>query len=473
MRLSHRSLQPRLPSDEFMTSGKYPRILSAETLYDLLGVRPNDDAEALQNAFRNAVRAHHPDLNPGDPDAPGRFNQIVIAYGILRDAEYRGAYDRLLAVERARRRTKRIRIILSDAVAIVSLTVAMIGGYTLFAHVSNTSIDGAKMVEIAPRKPALMTAIQPTIRAETASRDQPSKGLAGLPETAAVPRAPTPGTNTGSSSEIADSGPAEIHIAKPAPTDRSSRDEPSSTSNPPAAPSAVPQEEKKQEPLVIADGGPASDPSGSNGEVAKAQVDQEALTSSVNPGGPSEIADGSQAGIHVVEPAPTDKSSRDEPSGISNAPIAPSAVAQEEKRQEPLVIANGGPASDPTGSNIEVAKAQVDRGEGRSGADDHTKNNQFESPHQNRIRSVERQFSSLEKDRSSSANLGILDEKHNIRTNAKLRAHAKRPATDQTSVKQAALEGSHMSQVALVNRNTLPCAGSCSDRAPPLFGVGF
>jgi hypothetical protein len=79
----------------------------------------------------------------------------------------------------------------------------------------------------------------------------------------------------------------------------------------------------------------------------------------------------------------------------------------------------------------------------------------------------------LEKDRSSSANSGILDEKHNIRTNAKLRAHAKRPATDQTSVKQAALEGSHMSQVALVNRNTLPCAGSCSDRAPPLFGVGF
>jgi DnaJ domain len=472
MRLSHRSLQPRLPSNEFMTSGKYPRILSAETLYDLLGVRPNDDAEALQNAFRNAVRAHHPDLNPGDPDAPGRFNQIVIAYGILRDAEYRGAYDRLLALERARRRTKRIRIILSDAVAIVSLTVAMIGGYTLFAHVSNTSIDGAKMVEIAPRKPALMTAIQPTIRAETASRDQPSKRLAELPETTAVPRVLTPRMKTGSSSEIADGGQAEIDVVKPAPMDKSSRDEPSGTSNPPAAPSAVAQTEKRQE-LVIANGGPASDPTGSNGEVAKAQVDQEALTSSVNPGGPSEIADGSQAGIHVFEPAPTDKSSRDEPSGISNAPIAPSAVAQEEKRQEPLVIANGGPASDPTGSNIEVAKAQVDRGEGRSGADDHTKNNQFESPHQNRIRSVERQFSSLEKDRSSSANLGILDEKHNIRTNAKLRAHAKRPATDQTSVKQAALEGSHMSQVALVNRNTLPCAGSCSDRAPPLFGVGF
>jgi hypothetical protein len=472
MRLSHRSLQPRLRSNEFMSPGKYPRILSAETLYDLLGVRPNDDAEALQNAFRNAVRAHHPDLNPGDPDAPGRFNQIVTAYGILRDAEYRGAYDRLLALERARRRTKRIRIILSDAVVIVSLTVAMIGGYTLFAHVSNPSIVGAKMVEIAQHKPALMTAIQPTKRAETASRDQPSERLVEVPETVAVPRALTPRMKAGNSSEIADGGPAEIHVVKPAPIDKSSLDEPSGTSNPPAAPSAVAQQEKGQE-LVIANGGPPSDPTGSNSEVAKAQVDQGALTSSVNSGGPPEIADGSQAGIHVVEPAPTDKSSRDEPSGISNAPIAPSAVEQEEKRQEPLVIANGGPVSDPTGSNGEVAKAQVNRGEGRNGANDHTKNNQFESPHQNGIRSVERQFSSLEKDRSSSANLGILDEKHNIRTNAKLRARAKRPATDQTSVKQAALEGSHMSQVALVNRNTLPCAGSCSDHAPPLFGVGF
>ncbi|HEX9586352.1 MAG TPA: hypothetical protein VGA15_01225, partial [Bradyrhizobium sp.] len=28
-------------------------------------------------------------MNPGDPDAPRRFRQIVAAYAILRDAEHR------------------------------------------------------------------------------------------------------------------------------------------------------------------------------------------------------------------------------------------------------------------------------------------------------------------------------------------------------------------------------------------------
>jgi len=72
------------------------------TLYDLLGVRPDDDSEAVKNAFREAAKANHPDLNPGDPDAAMRFGRIVRAYAILRDAEKRAAYDQLLELERAR-----------------------------------------------------------------------------------------------------------------------------------------------------------------------------------------------------------------------------------------------------------------------------------------------------------------------------------------------------------------------------------
>ncbi|MFY9953501.1 DnaJ domain-containing protein, partial [Bradyrhizobium sp.] len=56
-----------------------------KTLYELLGALPDDDAERIRAAYRRAAGANHPDNNPGDPDAPNRFRQIVHAYAILRD----------------------------------------------------------------------------------------------------------------------------------------------------------------------------------------------------------------------------------------------------------------------------------------------------------------------------------------------------------------------------------------------------
>jgi curved DNA-binding protein CbpA len=69
-----------------------------ETLYDLLGALPRDDAEGLRIAFRKAVKSTHPDLNPGDPDAGQKFRQIVRAQEILLDGEQRAMYDHLLAL---------------------------------------------------------------------------------------------------------------------------------------------------------------------------------------------------------------------------------------------------------------------------------------------------------------------------------------------------------------------------------------
>src|SRR3974390_1336050 len=70
------------------------------SLYDLLGVRPDGDAENLKKAFRKAARESHPDHHGDDPEAAARFRQIAEAYDILRDAGQRAAYDRLLEVER-------------------------------------------------------------------------------------------------------------------------------------------------------------------------------------------------------------------------------------------------------------------------------------------------------------------------------------------------------------------------------------
>jgi hypothetical protein len=136
-----------------------------KTLYDLIGARPDDDAEALRAAFRKAAKANHPDLHAGDPYAAIRFRQIAEAYEILRDAERRATYDRVLQFERERLRGKLKRTasylmqsIVSDAVTALGLAVALAGGYMVFAHVSKTPAE--QLLGTAARGSARIAAVQ-------------------------------------------------------------------------------------------------------------------------------------------------------------------------------------------------------------------------------------------------------------------------------------------------------------------------
>jgi curved DNA-binding protein CbpA len=115
-----------------------------KTLYDLLGARPDDDAEALRAAFRKAAKANHPDLRAGDPYAAIRFRQIAEAYETLRDAERRAAYDRLLQFEQRRLhiRSYPTRSIVSAAVTAVGLAF-ILAGYFTYAHFSTGRLTGA------------------------------------------------------------------------------------------------------------------------------------------------------------------------------------------------------------------------------------------------------------------------------------------------------------------------------------------
>jgi tetratricopeptide (TPR) repeat protein/curved DNA-binding protein CbpA len=114
------------------------------TLYDLLGVRPDADDETLKRAFRKAAKTTHPDLGAGDPDALLRFRQIVIARDILRDAKQRAVYNRLLEWERQRLRSKWKRMVIFDAIAIAVIAVAMVEGYRLFVPIPTTAVAAVK-----------------------------------------------------------------------------------------------------------------------------------------------------------------------------------------------------------------------------------------------------------------------------------------------------------------------------------------
>ena len=117
------------------------------TLYDLLGALPDDNAEGLRVAFRRAAKATHPDTNPDNPDAALRFRQLVRAHNILSDAEQRATYDQLLAVAtrppappaRGTAVYEKIHRGATNTMAATFIAAALIGGYTVFSHMSKTA----------------------------------------------------------------------------------------------------------------------------------------------------------------------------------------------------------------------------------------------------------------------------------------------------------------------------------------------
>jgi len=62
--------------------------------YDVLGLgRDCTDAD-LKAAYRKLAMQHHPDRNPGNPEAEERFKEASEAYAVLSDADKRATYDR-------------------------------------------------------------------------------------------------------------------------------------------------------------------------------------------------------------------------------------------------------------------------------------------------------------------------------------------------------------------------------------------
>ena len=66
----------------------------ARDFYEVLEVQRTCTEVELKVAFRKAAMQHHPDRNPGDPDAEARFKACNEAYSILSDPQKRAAYDR-------------------------------------------------------------------------------------------------------------------------------------------------------------------------------------------------------------------------------------------------------------------------------------------------------------------------------------------------------------------------------------------
>ncbi len=75
-------------------AARVPAIDARLDLYAVLGVGERASGEDVDNGYRARALIHHPDRNPGDPEAEARFKVLSHAADVLRDPEKRERYDR-------------------------------------------------------------------------------------------------------------------------------------------------------------------------------------------------------------------------------------------------------------------------------------------------------------------------------------------------------------------------------------------
>src|SRR5277367_3870167 len=62
--------------------------------YEVLSVSRDASDQELKTSYRKLAMQYHPDRNPDDPSAEGKFKECSEAYQVLSDPEKRAAYDR-------------------------------------------------------------------------------------------------------------------------------------------------------------------------------------------------------------------------------------------------------------------------------------------------------------------------------------------------------------------------------------------
>jgi DnaJ-class molecular chaperone len=63
--------------------------------YSVLGIKRSASQDEIKRAYRKAVFRYHPDRNPDDHEAAGKFKQVLDAYEVLSDSLRRANYDQV------------------------------------------------------------------------------------------------------------------------------------------------------------------------------------------------------------------------------------------------------------------------------------------------------------------------------------------------------------------------------------------
>lgn len=68
--------------------------MAGKDYYNILGIKKDATDKEIKQAYRRLARKYHPDVNPGDKTAEGKFKEINEAYEILSDKDKRRKYNK-------------------------------------------------------------------------------------------------------------------------------------------------------------------------------------------------------------------------------------------------------------------------------------------------------------------------------------------------------------------------------------------
>ena len=156
------------------------------TLYDVLGVRGNADPETIKQAFRRAVKAHHPDVSGGDAVGGERFRDIIAANEILRDPEQRATYDRQLALERELSQSARRDALVRAALVAIVVALVVVGGSEVWIAVTRPPA-GEKRWTHSDANVVMASRPDESMAASVSSDAQPAAGLRSEPDPMPLP----------------------------------------------------------------------------------------------------------------------------------------------------------------------------------------------------------------------------------------------------------------------------------------------
>src|SRR5580693_8143495 len=71
----------------------------AQSHYETLGIPKDATPDQIRQAYKRLALKHHPDRNPGDPNAEVLFKEVNTAYQVLSDESKRAAYDAFGSVD--------------------------------------------------------------------------------------------------------------------------------------------------------------------------------------------------------------------------------------------------------------------------------------------------------------------------------------------------------------------------------------
>jgi molecular chaperone DnaJ len=71
-----------------------PTMSAKRDYYEVLSVERSASEKEIADAYRKLALKHHPDRNPGDEEAIGKFKEAAEAFEVLSDKEKRARYDR-------------------------------------------------------------------------------------------------------------------------------------------------------------------------------------------------------------------------------------------------------------------------------------------------------------------------------------------------------------------------------------------